>query len=448
MASADPATRGSAVRLVTELLGRGFAFGATLLIARGLGPEAYGAFAVLAGAAWVAAEGADLGLTGTAARTLAAGSWDLSDLRRAKLALSALVAGPALLVAATSHRTWLRALAVLVLGMVAVSWTETLGVALRSARRPLAEAAVLLLARAGSLAAVALAGAGGATLPGYACALALAPLPALFVAAGLAARAYPGAGRPPRPVGALIREGLPVGLATALALVAYRVELWLLLPLRGGGETGLFGGALRVFDGLRLIPGAVAQGAMPYLVEEAQAPRAPARERTVRSVVLLGVPAALVVLAFAPEIVALLLGEAFAGAAGPVRVLALAIVPAFINTLLLQSLLAAGHAAQMPRLMALRLAISLGAGLLAIPALGAVGGAATCALAEVLVLARGHRVAASRGVPIALAAAAREAAGPAALMAIVLVALPAPPPLAVALGLAAYAGTVARAQRG
>jgi O-antigen/teichoic acid export membrane protein len=447
VASADPATRGSAVRLATELLGRGFAFGATLLIARGLGPEAYGVFAVLSGVAWVAAEGSDLGLTGTAARTLAAGSWELGDLRRAKLVLSALIAGPALLVVATTHRPGLRALAALVLGMVAVSWTETLGVALRSARRPLAEAAVLLLARAGSLGAVALATGLGAGLAGYAYATALAPLPALLVATLLAARAYPAAGGPPRRVGALIREGLPVGLATALALVAYRVELWLLLPLRGGAETGLFGGALRVFDGLRLIPGAVAQGAMPYLVEEAQAARAPARERTVRSVVLLGVPAAIGVLALAPELVALLLGEAFARAVTPVRLLALAIVPAFLNTFLLQSLLAAGHAAEMPRLMALRLAASLGLGLLAIPTFGAAGGAATAALAELVVLVRGRRVAARRGLPLGLGAALREAAAPAALMAIVLTALPASAPLAAALGLAAYVGAVAHGRR-
>ncbi|MCM2256897.1 MAG: hypothetical protein NDJ94_14665 [Vicinamibacteria bacterium] len=444
--TAAPAVRGSAVRLATEVVGRGLAFAATLLIARGLGPASYGTFVVLLGVALVAAESADLGLAGTAARTLADRSWRLRDLVRAKLALSSLVLIPATALGlAGAGNGPLHVLPMLMAAVVAVSWVEALGVALRSARWPVAEAAVVLAARAGLLAAVVGLGPGGARLEDYATATALAPLPALALAALLTARAYAGEPGGTRSIGAVVGEALPVGLATGLALVAYRIELWLMLPLRGAVETGLFGGALRAFDGLKLIPGAIAQGAMPYLVEESGARTAPAHERTVRNVVLLAAPAAVALFALAPQGVALLLGDAFAAAAGPVRLLALAVVPAFLNAFVQQALLAAGRAPEMPRLMALRLLASLSLGLLAIPAFGALGAAATCACAELLVLARGVFILRPMRAP--LAAALRDALRGAAAMAVVLALLSTSPGLGLGLSLVAYVAVVARRAR-
>lgn len=440
-ATSDPATRGSVVRLATEFVGRGLAFGATVILARGLGPASYGTFAVLWGVAWVVAEGADLGLAGTATRTLTERSWRLRDLVRAKLALSAVVIGTAAAVLAGGPRP-LRALAVLVLGVVAVSWVEAIGIALRCARRPGAEAVVVIAARGGLLLAIVAAARAGAGFEGYALATALAPLPALAVASLLVERAYRDDPAPARSPQALCHEALPVGLATALSLIAFRVELWLLLPLRGSAEAGLFAGALRAFDGLRLIPGAIAQGALPYMVLEAGAARGGARHGTVRTIVLLGVPAAIALFALAPELVLLLLGDAFVGAALPARLLALAVVPAFLNAFLLQDVLAAGHPHEMPRLMGLRLCASLCLGALAIPALGAPGAALACTVAEGLVLWRGLHAARGSGLAEPLWAALGDSAR-ATLPLLALLALR-PGPAALGLGLAAYAGLAAR----
>lgn len=441
--STDPAARGSALRLVSELVGRGLAFVAALAIARGLGPASFGAFAVLWGVAWVVAEGADLGLAGTASRALTDRSWRLRDLVRAKLALSAGVLGLAAATALASGGSGpLRALALLVVAVVAVSWVEAIGIALRCARRPAAEVAVLIAARTGSLVAVGAAASMDAALEGYALATAVAPLPALLAAAAMVARAYREDPAPARSAAALCREALPVGLATALSLIAFRIELWLLLPLRGPAAAGLFGGALRAFDGLKLIPAALTQGALPYLVMESGVDTGRARPGTLRTIVLLGVPAAVSLFALAPQLVGLLLGEAFADAALPTRLLALAIVPAFVNAFVLQDLLAADRAREMPVLMALRLCISLVLGLLVIPAAGAPGAALTCAVAETLVLSRGLRLMRGTGLVPPLLAALREAArGALPLVGLLLLW---PGPLGLALGLAAYAVGVAR----
>jgi O-antigen/teichoic acid export membrane protein len=59
--AADDASRGSAIKLGAELLGRLLALATTLLVARVLGVSDFGLFAVLSGIAVLVAELSDLG---------------------------------------------------------------------------------------------------------------------------------------------------------------------------------------------------------------------------------------------------------------------------------------------------------------------------------------------------------------------------------------------------
>src|SRR5262249_5060635 len=79
-ALAREATRGSAVKLGAELIGRALGLLTTLLIARELGAADYGSFGALSVVAVVAAEAADLGLQGTASRALVARTLSLTAL--------------------------------------------------------------------------------------------------------------------------------------------------------------------------------------------------------------------------------------------------------------------------------------------------------------------------------------------------------------------------------
>ena len=72
------------MKLFAELLARTLQLLTTLLLARALGAADFGLFGVLASIAVVAAEAADLGLQGTAARALVAGTLSLRGILRAK----------------------------------------------------------------------------------------------------------------------------------------------------------------------------------------------------------------------------------------------------------------------------------------------------------------------------------------------------------------------------
>ena len=84
---ADDATRGSAIKLAAEISSRLLLLATTLLLARGLILEDYGAFGRLAAYALLCAELAGLGLQLTATRALVAGTLSLRALVRARVAL-------------------------------------------------------------------------------------------------------------------------------------------------------------------------------------------------------------------------------------------------------------------------------------------------------------------------------------------------------------------------
>ncbi|HVQ28139.1 MAG TPA: hypothetical protein VMV21_01085, partial [Vicinamibacteria bacterium] len=86
---ARDATRGSAVKLFAEVLGRTLQLLTTLLLGRSLGAADFGLFGTLSSVAVVAAEGADLGLQGTATPALVSRTLSLRGILRAKAWLSA-----------------------------------------------------------------------------------------------------------------------------------------------------------------------------------------------------------------------------------------------------------------------------------------------------------------------------------------------------------------------
>lgn len=383
---AREATWGSAVRLAAEGGARLLGLVTTIVVANGLGLSAFGEFAFLAGVAVLVAEVADLGLHGMTPRALLAGEFSLEAMLRSKLRLAAICGA---LVAALSP--WQMALAALLAYFALSGWVEFLGVVARTRGYRVREAVLLVLLRIVTFAAALIAVDRGAGLEGLSLAYAASTLPVLVLAAAFVARCPPLSEEvfvvaPPTRV---LRASLPLAVNGGLALMAPRVELFVLRALRSSADTGVFAAVLRMVEALASVPNAICGGAMPALTREGLRGEGPVRERTALTCALLAAPAATGILLLAPGVLALVFKPEYGVAATPLRVLALALLPLFMNSLLLHALIAVGRASLLPRLMGLRVGVATVAALVLAPAYGPLGATIGFGLSELVLLAVG-----------------------------------------------------------
>jgi O-antigen/teichoic acid export membrane protein len=201
-----------------------------------------------------------------------------------------------------------------------------------------------------------------------------------------------------------------------------------------------------VVESLNGIPNAVAAGAMPSLTREALQGLRVVRERVAGMMALLAVPGAVGLALSAAGVVALL-GESYEGAAAPLRVLALALVPLFMNTVLLQALIAAGHAGTLPRLTGVRVGLAAVLAVVLIPPLGAMGAAAGFLLSETLLTFVAARACARVGFAVPVSGPLARAAALAAPMAVAVAVAGRGLGVSGALGVATYTATLAATGR-
>ena len=381
---ANAASRGSAIKLLAEAAGRVLALATTVVIGRALAVSDFGLFGVVGAAAVVAAEVADFGLQGTAGRELVARGFSIGALVRAKAVLLAVfgaglavlaLLGPAGLLP-PDLRGWLALFVPMALFFVLAGWTEVLGVALRARGRRLEEALTILCFRATLLLFAGLALGLRIGLGGLVWAHAASPLPALALSAWLVARVQRGdpGGEPPMSVPALLRRAFPLGANGVLSLLSVRIELFVLGLWATEQAAGLFNSALNLVLPLLVVPTAICAGAMPALTREALRREGPVRARTSLTLALLAAPAA-AGLALVPGVVGLLFGGKYKDAAPTLRVLSMVVPVVFMNALLLHALIAAGHAARVARLTAIRTVVAAVAAVVLIPRAGATGAA-------------------------------------------------------------------------
>lgn len=441
---ASEATRGSVIKLGSELASRLLGLLTTPLLARGLGLDAFGVFGRLSVTAVVAAEAAELGLQASASRALVAHELSLRGMIRAKLAITV----PAVL-ACLAGLAWAPVFAPLILFFILAGWSEFLGVALRARGYRARESALILTLRASGFVLVAVAlGLGGGLGPvSWAFVASTAP----SIVLGVMLLAGTGRGLPALPdpgVGAILRASAPLAVSGGLALLSLRVEMLTVSYLRGDGETGLFTAALRVIEFLNLVPSAVCAGAMPALTREALGGRGDGvRRRTAATVVFLAAPAAAGTALVAPGLLRVVFGPDYGEAAASLRILAVAVVPLFLNGMLVSALIASGRGPWLPRLTAVRVAVAAALAFGLVPRFGALGAAAGFLASELLLLLLAARACASAGFPIPVVAPAGRALLMCAPMAVVVALLPSPFPVAVGLGVVTYGLTLALAFR-
>jgi O-antigen/teichoic acid export membrane protein len=245
----------------------------------------------------------------------------------------------------------------------------------------------------------------------------------------------------------ILRRSFPLAVNGGLALLSLRIELLTVKFLRGAYDAGLFGVALRVIEFLNMVPSAVCAGAMPALTREALRGEGPVRRRTGLTTALLATPAAAGLLLVAPEVVALVGGREFAGGGPALQVMAIALVPLFLNAVLLHALIAAGHASVLPRLTFIRVMAATLLALVLVPRFGIVGGAVGFVLSEVVLLVLAARACASVRFPVPVLQPVVVALAAAAPMGLVVAAVGGGLALSVLLGVVAYGFTLAVAWR-
>jgi len=437
----------STLKVLWDVLARTASFLLSILIARQLGPESFGRYSVLWYVGFLAAQVTDLGLHLVAMRQLSQGP--RTDPRpivaavAAKLALNLAslgVAGAAAFLASASPVESVAAL-LLYAAALAGSWAELAGAVLRSRGRLAFEGGVLLLLRAGWLLAVAAALYSGGGLPSIARALALGSLPALFAALLILWQA---AGRRwARPagseVGLFLRQTAPLAVTSLITLTYLRVDVLLLAGLSGAAAAGLFAAAFRIIEGLFLFSGGIVAGAFPLLAAQVGSVRLGEASRFLLRLLLgLALPAAAGLFLLSPSVIVFLYGEGFAGSAVPLRLLALALLPIYLNALTTHLLVASGRGRTLALLMAMRLSVGLGLDLALIPSMGPAG-AAIAVLAAELSLALGSLFTIRRVFsPTHVVRAALAPLAAASLMGLAVSVVPGLLPLRVVTGAAVY----------
>jgi O-antigen/teichoic acid export membrane protein len=468
--AADDASRGSAIKLLAELAARLIAVATTLMVARVLGVADFGLFAVLSGVAAITAELADLGIQGIAVQALVSRTLPLGALVRTKLRLTAaLVLLAALAALAPQVRSALAALAPaawrpswdvllrrlplifpLVVYSTMTGWAELLGIALRVRGRRALEAVTIVTLRASGLALAATALWSGTGLRGLVWALALSTAVPVALAAAFLARTSPASGPTADVVGVgvgpTLKASFPLAINGGLALLSLRIELLALAALRGSREAGLFAAALKVVELVNVVPAAIAAGAMPALTREAARGTDPVRRRTAATAALLAAPAAAGVVLVAPGLLRVL-GGGYAPAAGPLRVLAPALLALFMNTILLHALVAAGRARWLPVLTAWRVAAAALLAVVLIPRLGATGAAIGFLTAELLLLVLAARACGAAGFEVPVARSLSAALGVTLPMAAAVAIAGTGPLGSIAVGIVTYALTLVLARR-
>ena len=185
---------------------------------------------------------------------------------------------------------------------------------------------------------------------------------------------------------------LPVGAALAVSELYFRLDTLLVSVFRPYEEVGLYSLSYRMVELIGILPAIVMTSVFPLLARYLQESRDLAA-RTVDAAgdlfLAIGAPIAAGGLVVASDLVRLLGGEEFAGAADPLRLLLFAVALAFVSGLFGHALIAGGRQGSALRLALAALAFNLVLNLALVPPYGIEAAAAVALASELLLVAGG-----------------------------------------------------------
>lgn len=190
----------------------------------------------------------------------------------------------------------------------------------------------------------------------------------------------------------LLAPAVPIGLALAVNEIYFRADTFILSLFRPFEEVGQYTLAYRIFELLAVLPAIVMTSVFPLLsrlIAEQRELAGRVLDATADLFVALAAPIAAGGLVLAPELVELIAGDAFAGAATPLRLLLCAAGAAWVSGLLGYTLIAADRRRAVLLLSLTALVVNLALNLALVPEYGADAAAAVALGSEALLLAGG-----------------------------------------------------------
>jgi O-antigen/teichoic acid export membrane protein len=333
--------RGTVLRMVGYVLGTLFAVLAAVLLTRHLGVTRFGQYTTIISVVTVTGALTDLGMTSLATREYAVREGEdrehlMRDVLGLRIVISsiAVVLATAFAVAAGYDSTLILGTAIAAVGLGLVSIQSTIAVPLFTMLR-LGQTTALELLRqtvwVGLLIILVLLGAGilpllAATVPaGLAMVIATVVITRRHVPMKPAVR--------PNVWVRLMGDTIVFSLATSVGAIYIFTTQIVTSLVTNGHQNGLFAASFRVFIVAASIAGLIVSAAFPVLARAARDDRERLRyavQGLFEVVLILGVAAAVTVVAGAKPIIAVIAGPHYAGAAEPLRIEGAALVASFL----------------------------------------------------------------------------------------------------------------------
>ena len=267
-----------------------------------------------------------------------------------------------------------------------------------------------------------------------------------LVARALAGSAGPAPAVPAGAGVALLRRAVPFGLLMAGFALYYRVDMVMLEWLAAPGELGRYAAAYRFLDAVIALAASLGGPLFPRLSSVAISAPGEARrllEAGWRPLLALGLPLTVGTVAVAGDLVALLFGPEFAGAAPLLRLLILGTLPLFWVNVANHALVAGDRVWALVGVYAFSALVNVGGNVLLVPRWGAAGSAVATVACEWLNLVLVVRLLRGAfGVTVSAAGLWRYAASTGGMLAALWLAHPLGVMPAIVVAAAVYAATL------
>lgn len=244
---------------------------------------------------------------------------------------------------------------------------------------------------------------------------------------------------------ALLKGSIAIGLGLAVAQISFRVDVLLLAAIRDPTEVGLYGAAVKLIELSEFVAAAIGISVFPLLTRYVVVDRDRAAilyQRTFDILIAAAAPLVVLMTAAATPVIVLISGREYREAGDALRLLAPYVLLSFVTGFSWRALIAHGQTWALFRLAVAILTVNVGLNLIAIPAYGFRGAAATSVLTEIaavsatlVLLKRRHRLVPSVRYGLAVVPAA-------AVMVVVLLAVPGPIVVRATVAGATYVGVL------
>ncbi len=363
-------------------------------LSRHLGPHGFGDYSTIFAYLGIAVVLVDLGLFMTSVRRIAQAPLEapriLTNLLGLKLFLGLLVFGLALLAI-----SWLPAFRPLLVGFLVAVLAELLA---SLSLVPLAYLQAKLLMPLASISDVAGRGvnlllvfwvvAHGLSLPYLIGAVVIGNLAVFLLNLAWARVGFAGGKIELSLWWELLREAAPLGLVLFLAVIYFRVDSLMLYLMKGNSEVGLYNAPYKILEVLLSFPGIFGSSVFALMsgyFKENLTRVTSLFQRAFEVNSILSWPLALGILAVASPLILLIGGPAFAASSSAFKILGFALVGSYLNSVMIFTLLAAGHSRLLLGPYFLATLFNLVANLIFIPPYGFLGASATTVATELLV---------------------------------------------------------------